>query len=152
MDSNWPDSRSFWNGKRVVITGGAGFLGSFVVERLAARGVELILLDDQTIPTREAISIMESNALYGLLVVLAICWLFLGSRIAILVSLGIPFSLAGTFAVLHATGTTLNVSVLLGVVIALGMLVDDAVVIVETIYYRMERGEAAFDAAVGAVN
>ncbi len=130
-------------------------INGFIAEKnplLAARGVELTLLDDQTIPTREAIRIMESNALYGLLVVFAICWLFLGSRIAVLVSLGIPFSLAGTFAVLHATGTTLNVSVLLGVVIALGMLVDDAVVIVETIYYRMERGENAFDAAVGAVN
>ena len=129
-------------------------INTFIAEKnplLAARGVELILLDDQTIPTREAISIMESNAFYGLMVVLAICWLFLGTRIAVLVALGIPFSLAGTFALLHAAGSTLNVSVLLGVVIALGMLVDDAVVIVETIYYRMERGEAPLDAAAGAV-
>ena len=130
-------------------------INAFIAEKnpvLAARGVELTLLDDQTIPTREAIRIMESNALYGLLVVLAICWLFLGTRIAVLVALGIPFSLAGTFAVLNATGTTLNVSVLLGVVMALGMLVDDAVVVVETIYYRMERGEAPLEATVGAVN
>jgi multidrug efflux pump subunit AcrB/biotin carboxyl carrier protein len=113
--------------------------------------VQLQLLDDQTVPTREAISTMEWNALQGLLLVLAICWLFLGSRIAFLIGLGIPFSLAGTFAILHALGYTLNISVLLGVVIALGMLVDDAVVVVETIYYRMQRGEPVHSASVGAV-
>ncbi len=118
--------------------------------RFAAEGVQMQLLDDQTVPTREAISTMERNALQGLLLVLAISWLFLGTRIAILVGLGIPFSLAGTFAILNALGYTLNISVLLGVVIALGMLVDDAVVVVETIYYRMQRGEPVHTASPSA--
>jgi len=118
---------------------------------LAAQGLKLELMDDQTVPTREAISTMESNALVGLIMVILLCWIFLGSRIALLVGLGIPFSLAGTFAVLQATGFTLNISVLLGVVIALGMLVDDAVVIVEAIHYRLQRGAAALDAVVGGV-
>jgi multidrug efflux pump subunit AcrB len=74
-----------------------------------------------------------------LLLVMGICWLFLGSRISLLVGLGVPFSLAGTFAC-WTTGNTLNISVLLGIVIVLGMLVDDAVVMVEAIYYRMQRG------------
>ena len=74
------------------------------------------------------------------LLVLAACWVFLGTRVSLLVALGIPFSLAGGFAVLHASGSTLNISVLLGVVIVLGMLVDDAVVVVEAIYYRVQRG------------
>jgi multidrug efflux pump subunit AcrB len=119
--------------------------------RFVSDGVQMQLLDDQTVPTRKAITTMEQNALQGLVLVLAICWLFLGTRIAILVSLGIPFALAGSFAILHALGYTLNISVLLGVVIALGMLVDDAVVIVETIYYRMQRGEAVLDASVNAM-
>lgn len=118
---------------------------------LAAQGLKLELMDDQTVPTREAIAIMESNALVGLIMVILLCWIFLGSRIALLVGLGIPFSLAGTFAILQATGFTLNISVLLGVVIALGMLVDDAVVIVEAIYYRLQRGAATLDAVVGGV-
>ena len=129
-------------------------LGRFIAEqnpRFAAEGVELTLLDDQTVPTRAAIATMEMNALQGLALVLAICWLFLGTRIAILVSLGIPFALAGTFGILASLGYTLNISVLLGVVIALGMLVDDAVVVVETIYYRMQRGEPVLEAAVGAM-
>jgi multidrug efflux pump subunit AcrB len=48
-------------------------------------------------------------------------------------------------------GHTVNVSVLLGVVIALGMLVDDAVVIVEAIYYRIERGQQALQASLDAI-
>jgi multidrug efflux pump subunit AcrB len=118
---------------------------------LAASGLQLSLADDQTVPTRKAIDVMQSNALQGLLLVLLVCWLFLGWKVAVLVGLGIPFSLAGSFAVLNALGFTLNLSVLLGVIIALGMLVDDAVVIVEAIYYRIERGEPTFEACVNAV-
>lgn len=117
----------------------------------AASGLSLAVADDQTVPTREAVGVMETNALFGAVLVFAICWLFLGWKIGVLVTVGIPFSLLGTFAVLAAMGHTINVSVLLGVVIALGMLVDDAVVIVESIYYRIARGEDALEAAVAAV-
>jgi multidrug efflux pump subunit AcrB len=118
---------------------------------LAESGIQLQLVDDQTHRTRESIKIMESNALVGLAVVLAISWLFLGTRIALLIGIGLPFSLAGTFAVLGALGYTVNISVLLGVVIALGMLVDDAVVVVEAIYFRMQRGVDAIGASVAAM-
>ncbi len=129
-------------------------LNAYIADKnpvLASSGVSLMLADDQTVMTQSAIRIMESNAAIGLALVLAICWLFLGTRISILVAIGIPFSLAGTFAVLYATGNTLNVSVLLGVVIALGMLVDDAVVVVEAIYYRLQRGQEVVSAAVEAM-
>jgi multidrug efflux pump subunit AcrB len=129
-------------------------IGDYVARKnevLAQQGLKLQLMDDHTVATRKAISIMEWNALYGLLIVIGICWVFLGSRISLLVGLGVPFALAGTFAVLGATGNTLNISVLLGIVIALGMLVDDAVVIVEAIYYRLQRGADALEAVVGGV-
>lgn len=118
---------------------------------LSGSGLAISLLDDQTIPTRQAISTMQSNALYGLLLVLLISWIFLGSRIALLVGIGIPFSLAGTFWALSAMGFTLNISVLLGIVIVLGMLVDDAVVIVEAIYYRLMRGQQVVQAALDSI-
>jgi multidrug efflux pump subunit AcrB len=130
-------------------------LKGYITERnelVASTGVRLFLVDDQTIPTREAINIMEGNALIGLLLVLFVAWLFLGVRIAILTAIAIPFILAATFWVLSALGETLNVTVLLGVVIVLGMLVDDAVVVVESIYYRMQRGMKALDAAVEAID
>jgi multidrug efflux pump subunit AcrB len=82
------------------------------------------------------------------MLVLCVCWLFLGLRIAFMVTLGIAFSIAGAFWVLRVTGNTLNISVLLGVVIVLGMLVDDAVVVVESIYYRLQRGMDALSASL----
>lgn len=118
---------------------------------LAGSGLRLSLLDDQTVPTRQSIRIMQNNALQGLALVLLLSWLFLGSRMALLVSLGVPFALAGTFWLLSVFGFTVNMTVLLGVIIALGMLVDDAVVILEDIYYRMTRGAAALEAATAAV-
>lgn len=111
-------------------------------------GVELVLIDDQTEITRNALDIMQTNALLGLALVLLVTWLFLGSRIALLTTIGIPFILAGTFWALRSLDQTLNVSVLLGVVISLGMLVDDAVVVVESIYYRLQRGVAALQAVL----
>ncbi len=114
-------------------------------------GVEVVLVDDQTQITRNALNIMQTNALLGLLMVLLVTWLFLGSRIALLTTIGIPFILAGTFWLLSAIGQTLNVSVLLGVVISLGMLVDDAVVVVESIYYRLQRGAAVLPATLASL-
>ena len=118
---------------------------------LVGSGLKLVLADDQTVATREALGVMQSNAAIGLLLVLAVCWLFLGSRIAVMVALGVVFAVAGTFALLDAVGSTLNVSVLLGIVIVLGMLVDDAIVLVEAIYFRMERGVLALDATLDSI-
>ena len=131
-----------------------GHINTYIATKnavLAPQGLRLQLTDDQTVPTRAAIDTMQTNALVGLILVIAICWIFLGVKISLLVGIGIPFSLAGTFAVLHATGHTVNISVLLGVVIALGMLVDDAVVVVEAIYYRLQRGANRLDAALDGV-
>lgn len=114
---------------------------------LDGAGAALVLIDDQTEITRSALDVMQNNALLGLALVLAVTWFFLGSRIAILISVGIPFTLAGTFWLLGNLGQTLNVTVLLGVVISLGMIVDDAVVVVEAMYYRMVRGSEVFTAA-----
>ncbi len=120
-------------------------------ELLDGTGIELILSDDQTEKTRKALKVMQRNAALGLLLVLGVCWLFLGLRIASFVTLGIAFSIAGTFWVLNITGSTLNVAVLLGIVIVLGMLVDDAVVVVEALYYRLQRGQEALTAAIDAL-
>ena len=126
----------------------------FVAQRngvVADSGIDIIIADDQTIPTRNALRTMQTNALLGLALVLLVSWLFLGMRIALMVTLGLTFSIAGTFWMLGATGNTLNVAVLLGIVIVLGMLVDDAVVVVEAIYYRLQRGADALTASLDAL-
>ena len=126
---------------------------AYIAEKSPAwsqQGIKVSLSDDQTVPTRNAINVMETNALYGAVLVMLVSWVFVGWRIALLITLGIPFSLLATFAVLNSLGSTVNVSVLLGVVIALGMLVDDAVVMAEAIYYRVSRGQNPMQAALDA--
>ncbi|WP_163835381.1 efflux RND transporter permease subunit [Spartinivicinus ruber] len=110
-------------------------------------GVNISLIDDQTLITRNALNIMQNNALLGLIFVLFVSWVFLGSRISLLVTIGIPFTLAGTFITLNILDQTLNTSVLLAIVIALGMLVDDAVVVVESIYSKLRQGITGIEAA-----
>ncbi len=94
---------------------------------------------------------MESNALIGVGLVLATVALFLGWKLATWVASGMIFALAGTIALLWAADQTLNLSVLLGIVIALGMLVDDAVVIVEAIYAKLVRGLAPAQAVTSGM-
>ncbi|NNL54836.1 MAG: efflux RND transporter permease subunit [Woeseia sp.] len=118
---------------------------------LDGSGLTLFLSDDQTVQTRDALQVMQRNAGLGLILVLGVCWLFLGLRIATFVTLGIAFSVSGTFWILNMLGNTLNVSVLLGIVIVLGMLVDDAVVVVEALYYRLQRGQEAISAALDSL-
>jgi len=129
-------------------------INQFIKQRnslLQNTGLQVELLDDQTSSTRQAIEIMQTNALIGLAMVLVITWLFLGWRMAMLTCIGIPFILAGTFWFIQNLGFTLNNTVLLGVVISLGMLVDDAVVVIESMYYRIVRGMDALNAALGSL-
>ena len=116
-----------------------------------ATGTKIALVDDQTVSTRDALRLMQTNAMIGFSLVLLVTWIFLGTRIAVLTSIGIPFTLCGTFIVLNAGGVSINNSVLLGIVIALGMIVDDAVVVVEAMSRQLQQGVASLDAAVNAL-
>lgn len=124
----------------------------FVRDRNALEGAPVLtLVDDQSQATREAIRVMEKNALFGLAVVLAVTWFFLGHRMALLTSIGVPFALAGMFLFLNLSGQTLNVSVLLGVAIVLGIPLDDAVVVADAIRVRLAAGMQRFEAVKGAL-
>ncbi|WP_409522763.1 efflux RND transporter permease subunit [Nitrincola sp. MINF-07-Sa-05] len=120
-------------------------------QRNEEQGIRVVLADDQTESTRRAIDTMQTNALQGLVFVLLVSWLFLGWRIGLLVAMAIPFSLTGVFIVLNLTGETLNLTVLLGVIIALGMLVDVAVVMVEAMHQRLHQGMTTIEAAITAM-
>jgi multidrug efflux pump subunit AcrB len=129
-------------------------LNEFIAQRNLYRddtGIQLLLIDDATEITNKSIKVMQTNALVGLAFVLLVTWLFLGFNIALLTSIGIPFILAGTFWVISLMGQSLNIMVLLGIVISLGMLVDDAVVIAEAIYQRLAKGVERLTACVDAL-
>ena len=83
---------------------------------------------------------LENNILTGLVFVLVVIFFAMGMRNAILVSLAIPFSMLLSFIVLYLMGITLNMVVLFSLTLALGMLVDNAIVIIENCYRFMEQG------------
>ncbi len=129
-------------------------LGDFIAERNTfshQSGVTLRLLHDQTPTITSALSVMEHNAVVGLALVLLVTGVLLGWRIAIFTSLGMVFVLAGTFAIIYLAGETLNVIVLLGLVITLGMLVDDAIVVVEAFYHHRQKVKDSVEAALQAM-
>lgn len=117
----------------------------------ASTGVKLYLLIDTSDTIRNSLKVMEDHAWSGMLLVLAVTWLMLGTRLSLLTTLAVPFSLAGVFIALQVSGKSLNLSVLLGVVIVLGMLVDDAVVVIEAIGQHLRRGLSSIDATVAAL-
>ena len=93
---------------------------------------------------------LENNIISGLILVVAVLFIALGIRNALLVGLAIPMSMFLSFSVLHALGITLNMVVLFSLTLALGMLVDNAIVIIENIYRYMQQGVPKVEAAMKA--
>ncbi len=106
------------------------------------------VIDDQTIGLRQRIDLLMSNGLYGLVFVIIALSFFMNLRIAGWVSVGIPFSFAGMFIVAFLSGITINVISTFGMIIVIGILVDDAIVVGENIYAKFEKGLPPFRAAV----
>lgn len=107
---------------------------------------------DQSTDIKNMVADLENNILSGLVLVLIVIFFAMGIRNALLVSLAIPFSMLLTFTVLQIMGITLNMVVLFSLTLALGMLVDNAIVIVENIYRFMEQGAGRIDAAMKATS
>ncbi len=114
------------------------------------RDTTITKLMDQSKDIRLMVADLENNIASGLVLVVAVLFVVLGFRNAVLVGIAIPFSMFLSFAVLHAVGYTLNMVVLFSLTLALGMLVDNAIVIVENIYRYMEQGVPKLTAAMKA--
>jgi multidrug efflux pump subunit AcrB len=110
-------------------------------------GTETVITGDQSKFIRQLISDLENNIISGLLFVVAVLLFFLGVRNAALVGIAIPLSMLTSFLLLQAMGYTLNFIILFSLIIALGMMVDNAVVIVENIYRYRDEGHGRFAAA-----
>ncbi len=103
-------------------------------------GVDLDITLNQAKDIRRMVAELENTILSGLILVVAVLFLFLGLRNSFFVALAIPFSMLIAFAVLQLFGITLNMVVLFSLILALGMLVDNAIVIVENIYRHRQEG------------
>ena len=105
------------------------------------------LTSDMSNDVRLMVADLENNILSGLILVLVVIFLFIGGQSAVFVALAIPYSMFITFMLLTGTGETLNMVVLFSLILALGMLVDNAIVIVENIYRHMQQGKPRREAA-----
>ncbi len=110
-------------------------------------GTSYVLTGDQSDQVKTLVEDLENNILAGIIFVIAVLLFFLGVRNAALVGLAIPLSMFLSFLVFSVMGQTLNFIILFSLIIALGMLVDNAVVIIENIYRFREEGYSRWEAA-----
>ena len=111
-------------------------------------GLKITVTNDQSKLTRNQISNLENSIVSGVILVILVLLFFLGLRNAVFVGLSIPFSMFICFLILSAMGITLNFMVLFSLILALGMLVDNAIVTIENIYRLYEEeGLSRFEAA-----
>ncbi len=101
--------------------------------------LEITISNDQSSMTLNQVSELVNSIIFGILLVVTVLMFFLGFRNALFVGFAIPMSMFMSFMVLSALGYTMNTMVLFGLVMGLGMLVDNGIVVVENVYRLMEK-------------
>lgn len=114
-------------------------------------GVELGLYNDESLIVDDILSVLRSNAFLGLILVVVALMLFIGWRPALCAALGIPVTFLLAMIALDWTDHSLNGSTLFGLILVLGMVVDDAIVILENCYRHLQMGKSLEAAAVDGV-
>ncbi|MEM1122108.1 MAG: efflux RND transporter permease subunit, partial [Bacteroidota bacterium] len=154
-----PD-KVFVNGKRAVtlkifsrsqedILQNAADVNAFVQKfNRNHEGVEAIIIEDKAISLSDAIGTLQNNAWQGILLVLLVLGLFLDPRVAFWVAFKIPVAILGMFILSNFYDLTINQVSLFGLIIVLGVIVDDGVVVAENIYQHFQEGKSALNAAV----
>lgn len=102
--------------------------------------LEITITNDQSKQTRTQVSDLENSIIFGIILVVLVLMFFMGFRNALFVGSAIPLSMFISFLILNAFGITLNLMVLFSLILALGMLVDNGIVVVENIYRLMQSG------------
>ncbi len=121
-----------------------------VAEAQASRfpeGVEVVITNDQSKNTKLQLDNLENSIIMGVILVILVLMFFLNLRNALFVGIAIPMSMFMSFMILNFLGITINLMVLFALILALGMLVDNGIVVVENIYRLMQEGYSAVRAA-----
>lgn len=114
--------------------------------------LKVTITDDQSVYIRDQISNLENSIIMGMLFVMVVLYLFMGLRNALFTGLAIPMSMFISFLILGELGYTINTMILFGLLMALGMLVDNAIVAVENTYRHFEEGYPRFKAVQKGVS
>jgi len=123
------------------------------IRREIPEGVDVLYGRDTSINIRASIKEVVETIFIAFLLVIAIIFAFLREgRTTLIPMVVVPVSVIGSFFVLYLCGFSINVLTLLAMVLAIGLVVDDAIVIVENIYHKIERGMTPKQAAVAGTN
>jgi multidrug efflux pump subunit AcrB len=114
--------------------------------------VVLEITTDGASVVRERLTLVVVNGLQGLALVFLVLWVFFGFRFAFWVAMGLPVSFMGGVALMGFVGYSLNLMTTLGLLIVIGLLMDDAIVIAENIAARREKGDSPLDAAINGAS
>ncbi len=110
-------------------------------------GTEFAIIGEQAKWIEDTLSQMKNSALFGLIMVILVLFAFLGLRNSLIVAIVIPLAIFITFAFLWAAGVSMNTITLFSIVLVIGMIVDNAIVVVENIYRHMQRDKRRYLAA-----
>jgi HAE1 family hydrophobic/amphiphilic exporter-1 len=108
----------------------------------AEEQVAILLTQDTTVRIKDSMRVLGSNLLLGTILVSLLIWYFMGLRNAALTTVGIPFAFLVTMIILYLTGTSINEISLFAFVLVSGIIVDDAIVVVENIYRHSQMGKS----------
>lgn len=120
--------------------------------RRAPPGVELVLTQNISSVVRDRINLLVKNGWQGLVLVFLTMWLFFALRLSFWVALGLPISFLGAFFFMPLIDYSVNLITCVGLLIAIGLLMDDAIVISENVATHLRKGKTAFRAAIDGVN
>jgi multidrug efflux pump subunit AcrB len=112
------------------------------------QGVEIIVSRSYLDILKSRLDLLRRNGLMGFILVILALSMFLSFRLSLWVSIGIPISFLGMFIIASFLGVTINLQSLFGMILVIGILVDDGIVIAENIYLHFERGKGPMHAAV----
>lgn len=129
-------------------------IDQFMVEKQKdlPKEIKLTKFLDRSRMVKDRLDILFSNGIIGLTLVFFSLWLFLDLRLSFWVAMGIPISLSGAMAIMGLAGASLNMISMFGMIMVLGLIVDDAIVVGEAIYHRRSVGDGMMDAAVNGTS
>ena len=115
-------------------------------------GIQLDTVTDLARLIQQRLDLLTDNGLQGLILVLLALALFLDLRVAFWVALGLPVSFLGTLILMKALGVSINMISMFGLIVVLGLIVDDAIVIAENIFQKIREGMPGKQAAIEGAN
>ncbi len=162
IQEDWSENtnKAYYDGKRAVIItvstlneenildaaeSVVGYVDTFNEQNTV---VEAVLVLDGTVVLNDRIELLQNNGIIGALLVFILLTMFLRIRLAFWVAIGIPISFLGMFILANLYGITINVLSLFGMILVVGILVDDGIVVGENVFQHYERGKTKYRAVV----